>query len=128
MHNDISQEIKQFGNLIRRLMAADNRTKKEVAYEADISVNTLNNLADGQNVGFKTILSILYALNISLADAIVEIELQGLKLTSFSKIDNSIIDTEVVKTEIDAGVSPEQIAMRLGVKPREVKQVASAIA
>jgi transcriptional regulator with XRE-family HTH domain len=127
MNDTISKEIKQFGNLIAILIASKKITKKEIAHQADVSVNTLNNLVNGQNVGFKTLLAVLYALDMSLVSAIEAIERTGYKLTVFKSTKESVIDLKVIQEEVNEGSTPEQIGMRLGATSQEIKQVANAI-
>jgi transcriptional regulator with XRE-family HTH domain len=128
MNEQITKEIKEFSKLVQILVTSKDITKKHIADNANISVNTLNNLLEGKNVGLKTFLSVLYSLEMSLPDAIAEVHRTGFKLTSFKTDKSQMIDVIKVRDEIKKGSNPNQVAMRLGIESNKAEEVASALA
>lgn len=128
MNDAVQQQIDIISNRLRTKLELSDIKKKDIAYQTDLSINTINNCLKGKNVNISSILKIAYSLGMNFVDLA--------NLTSSEKT-NAVpaVETKVRSVSIDkvaevkeeTGAPVEQLSWRMGMEKEEATPLQKAL-
>lgn len=121
----IQAQITIIAKAIAKALSLSDKNKKVIAAEQKLSVNTINNCVNGKNVNMKSILAIADSLGMNIKE-LIEFAEKEIEAIPASDDTPRAVDTEAVREAVDGGVSPEQLAMRMGEEDTERVEEAAA--
>ena len=128
MHESIEQKISIISNVLRTKLALSDIKKKDVAYQTDLSVNTINNCLRGKNVNISSVLKIAYSLGMNftdIADAMSSDKTNVIPVSE-NKI-RSVSVEKVSEVKDETGASVEQLSWRMGMNDEETSSLQEAL-
>jgi len=121
----ITDTIEIVSKVIHAKYKSSQLTKKDIAEKTNLALNTINNAITGKNMTLNSMLLIMDALGMNMKDLVDEAEKLGLK---FPKPGAKPVGVNVpeVKKLLDQGQSTMQVAAKIGVEEKELKEIVQA--
>lgn len=128
MNESIEQQIGIISSVLRTKLALSDIKKKDVAYQTDLSVNTINNCLRGKNVNISSVLKIAYSLGMNFTDIADTMSSDKTKVIPVSdhKI-RSVSVEKVSEVKDETGASVEQLSWRMGINDEETSSLQEAL-
>jgi plasmid maintenance system antidote protein VapI len=129
MNEVIENQIKEMGNLADTLIAASGASKRAIADEVGVSVNTINNFISGKNVNLNTALSLFAIFGLNIKDLAEQLEAH-FGLPELNRSDIFVepeMDIEAVKEGAE-NTSVGQTAWRMGQQVEDLTEVLEPVA
>lgn len=121
----VQRQISAMGGYLKTRIKTCKYSKREIARRVDCSVNTVNNVINGNNATITSVLSVAYVMGISAQDLVNgAFTSAGPMPVPTVENDDAVIDTNAVSDHMEeSGEDATQTSMRMGVNQEELQEV-----